>query len=411
MGWKNCIPPPQYSVQSGTIANLYSVIEHAFVRPNMIWKNGVTYFVGSEDQAVSKQKIHVYKYVHATDTFSWQTVGAGSDVADTFNHNQAYLWNEGSNWYVGQSNPHNGAIDLWKCDVSDDVIGTWTELAQITGGNSYPHFYLDIDGKVAINIRTGTSAPNFNLTINKSNAGIEGTFTLQRITANSENTHRFYNQCPIYYGTNTIRYFISNRRKDSTGKYFGHALLKTTDNATFYNADETASKNVVPTNYLTNAEIDADYMINGTSGADTANLGFMTCICVDDVLYGWYIKSGTSDYYMYKLDGTTATETLIDIPGIYFNTANDHNMYLYYNGENIVISCRRLVDGQYTNELWATPMDLSSFSKRYVYDIPHNSVALLKLPENLDQITSEYAILTFAYLKVYLTRTIDKFYI
>lgn len=399
------------TVSSFVISNIFSIIEHLFVRPNILWRDGQTFFSGVENYTPNNNRIQIFRYNHFSTSFFYTTVGSGTDTPDTFNHPQSWIWIENDYVYTGQSNPHNGAIDIWKSDVTDDVDGGFTELTQISNNNGYPKFYIDIDGKVAINIRTGSVAPNFNLAVNKSSGGIEGTWTLTQITANTENNYRFYNQCPIYYGTNTVRYFVGNRRNETTQDIFGQCFLKTTDNITFSNATETASKNVVSVAPFTNAEIDADYMINGSSASDTADLGYMTCICVDDVFYGCAIKSGTTDHYIFKIDGTTVTDTLIDIDDLTRGNGV-HEIYMYYNGNNILISC--IVDDTVTirKEIWATPLDLSSFTLKYSYEVSTSVDEPIAMSENIDQVIGEHMMhLKISGTSAFFYLTTDKFFI
>jgi hypothetical protein len=188
-------------------------------------------------------------------------------------------------------------------------------------------------------------------------------------------------------------------------------ILVTTDFITYSNYQGTASKNVVSVAPLTNAEMSADYAINGSSADYTADLGFNPCIQVNDVLYGTYLKYGTSDRYLFKIDGTTFTEVLMNIPNITRGNGL-HEVYLFYNGNNILISCITDDAGTVTKELWATPMDLSTFVQKYTIEIDVVTREPISMPENLDQVDGEYAM----YVKDgvnegYLYLTNDKFFI
>lgn len=399
--------------QGFTIANLYSLNDYLLIRPNILWKDGKTFFCGNESNTFSNTTIYICRYNHFTTSFFYQTVGNGTDVQDAFNHPQAYLWIEGNTIYTGQSNPHNGTIDLFRSEVADDINGTFTELTPITGGNAYVQFYMAFDNKLTINIRTGSSSPNFNLAVNRSNSSsIEGIFTLTQITANTENNYRYYNQSPVLYGTNTKHYFIANRRNETTQKYWGQCALITTDFQTFSNYQGTASKNVVSVAPFTNAEIDANYMINGSSGSDTDDLGFMSCIQVNDVFYGIAIKSGTTNHYIFKIDGNTMTETLINIPNMTRGNGL-HEVYLYYNGNNILISC--LIDDTVTQtkEIWASPLDLTSFVQKYVYEGSAYGEPIT-MTENIDEVIGEHMIhidMNYGLNQPIFYLTTDKFYI
>lgn len=410
MSWKNVKAHPESVDLSGTITDLYSIIEFLQVRPCSIWEDGVTYFVGSEDEAVSNQTIQVYKYVHATSTFSYQQVGAGSDSASPQNHNVSFIWREGTNWYVGQSNPHNGEIDLWKSDT-DDVITTWTEQTQIAGDNAYPRFFIDYNGDTALGCRLSSPEGAHDVGLKISSTGIEGSFTNYRLTINdNESNHWYYPQYPIMYGTNTKQYVIGQLRSQATSDIFCHGIFVSDgDYDNWHNYADTFTKDI-SIEAVTNAEFETNYVFNGTNATDTDDLSLLSAVQIDDVLYVVAIKDGTTDHYIWKLTGTTLTSTLVNISNL--SRGNGlHSMYLYYNGENLILSCK-VDDGvTITVELWTMPMDLSSFTQRYTLEVPHDATTLIKLPENLDEVTGEFVSYVYsAASNAYLLLTTEKFW-
>lgn len=392
--------------ETNTISNLFGVADFQFVRPSLWWNDNITYFAATEENTVSNNKIQSYTYNHITKRFFNTTVGSGTTVQDSFNHPRAFIWYEGDYLYTGQSNPHNGVIDIFKSDVQIENDGGFSSITGVSGSNSYPKIFTTKDNKACICIRTGSSAPNFDLAVNLSSAGIEGTFTQIKITANTVNDFRFYNESPVLYGTQTKHYLVGNVRSQTNSQYFTQVLLVTYDFNTYYNYEETFSKNVVSTSEITNAEISSNFLINGDFSTVTDTSGYMMTIQVDDVFYGVCEKEGTSDHYIFKVENKVLTETLVTIPNF------DRNKYLYYNGNNILITCR--VDeggGVIKNKIYGSPLDLSSFTEVFSVDADSGQ-PILNLPENLDTVIGEYAIpisITGNDLDIYLTS--DKFFV
>ena len=178
--------------------------------------------------------------------------------------------------------------------------------------------------------------------------------------------------------------------------------MKTTDYNTFSSYDNAFSKDVSVSGTITNTEI-GDYCLINQTLSDTYNTGYMLSIQVDDVFYG-IVEKSDGNHYIFKIVEDVMTETLITIPNF------DKNKYLYYNGNNLLITCRvdEGVNG-IKNKIYGVPLDLGSFTEMFSVDADSGQ-SVLNLPENLDIVDGEYAIplsISSNDFSVYLTS--DKF--
>lgn len=400
------------------IDNLYRFAsDRLLVQPASLWKDGKTFWPGDKGQIGFNNNLQVFEYDHNHQAFYYIDVGIGTYENDPLGHPIGYIWLENNHVYVGQSNVHNDPIDIYKSIAENDIREGFVKLDSVPGDNGYPQLFTANDNKATFLLREFNGSSQFNTIVQRSDAGIEGSWTKTQITGNTVLDYRFYHSAPILYGTQTINYIPFVYRNDAGAEYFAHGLAYTSDFSTYYNAIGTYSKNVVSTSALTNAEIDTNYLINGSPAADTVNLHIMSGIQVDDTYYGLAIKSGTTDFYVFKAEDGTITDTLLDIPNLdEASMASTNSPLMYYNGLNIVYSVLCDDAGTETKELWASDLGLTSFTQKYVRSNPTSSNAIIMLPDNLNEVNGEYAMFvdydyTTSPQSVVLVLTINKFFI
>lgn len=395
------------------ITDLFRVGDFQFIRPSILWNKGNTYFGADKGNILGfENQIIMIEFNPTTNVISYIDVGSGADYTDASNHPACWVWIENDYIYCGQAHPHNVGTSRYKSNVVNSINSGFTRLTNIDDDYSYPKAFETHDGNFAFNFRRDGSFEYDDVGLVKSNAGIEGVFTATQITDSTTVGYRYYNSCPLVYGTSTKTYFTPTMRRDSGSNYFAHVVLVTTDFETYSNYQGTASKDVINTTKLTDAEIEADYTINGSTTLDTAELRVMNTIVVNDVLYGTYIKSGTTTWYIFKIDGVTFEE--VDLSAQIPNLRTDAflNNFMYWNGSNIVLSVVT-DDGVKAKELWAISMDMVTFTQKYVRDNALSFNDPIKLPENLDQVTGNYIFYVDTQLgltdTLYYEKTNDKF--
>lgn len=397
------------------VADIFRVGDHQFVRPSLLWNNGKTFLAadkGNNAIAGFENDIIILEYNHETNTLSNIDVGNGAGYNDIYNHPACWIWIENNYIYCGQAEPHNVGTSVYKSNAENTINSGFTKLDNIEDDYSYPKAFITHDNKFAFNFRfDGTFEYDDVGIVKSSTSSIEGTLTALQITNSLTSGYRYYNSCPIVYGNPTKTYFTPTLRRDSGSNYFAHVVLVTSDFNTFSNYQGTASKNVVSVAPFTDAEISADYVINGSFASDTVELRINNTIQVDDVLYGSYIKSGTSDWYIYKIDGSIKTEVNLSSNIANLRTDSFLNNFMYWNGNNIVLSTLNYDSVTYTKELWAINTDLSVFTKKYSFEgTAYNDP--IKLPENLPEISGNYMFWQDTHYgidTVYLYLTNDKF--
>lgn len=381
----------EYPIQAeDSVIDLYRVGDRRSVYPSVLWQNNKTFFGANKINTGFKNQIQVFQYDHIFSNFTYKDVGNGTDSFDEFNHPLTYLWAENDTIYCGQTNVHNAPIDVYKSNLTNDIRSGFTKLDSIAGENAYPQAFRTIGGKTAFCVRQfPEGVGNFNLSVQISDAGIEGTFTQTLITENTVG-YRHYNVVPLIYGNPTKHYLISALRNDNAGAvYFAQAVYVTEDFETYSNVDGTFSKNISVDGELTMAEIEANFIVNGSTANDTVNFEVASAIQINNTLYFSTTKAGTTDKHIFKItDDGTVTSEIINIPDLI--TAG-RNPILYYNGVKIVLSVR-CSDGSSTKELWACDLNGENYAQQFVYEEGSYQNHIL-LPDNLNEVNGEYAAL------------------
>lgn len=371
-----------------TINDILRVGDRQFVYPNILWNAGSTFMVGDKPNTGFANQIIAIQYNHNFGWLDFTDVGNGTDTFDSFNHPVPFVHIENDYVYCGQTNTHNDPIDLFKFDVQNNIQNGYTELTQIGGENAYPQLFTDKDGRAVFCVRQyPEGVGDFNLSINRSDAGIEGTFTITLITQNTTG-YRHYNCSPVLYGIQTKHYLLTNFRNNNNAEYFMHSIYVTDDWETYSNYAETFSKDVVNTATITMSENTANYVFNGSTANDTTNLNPATAIQVNDTLYVIYKDDTTEIYQIGKVEDGVFTNEVLDIDNL------DHTQFyspmMWWNGTNIVVSAICNNGGTMTKELWGVSTDFQTHTRKYTYSDAVATTRPILLPDNLDVINGQY---------------------
>lgn len=357
------------------------------VMPSIAWLNNKTFWIG-DITATGNNQLYCIEYDYQTG-YTYKYVGIGTVDNDVFDHPAGFLFIYNDYIYCGQTNTHNELIDIYKSNSQGTISGGFTKIKVINGYNAYPQTISDHDGNRLFCVRLfGSPTYDFDLAIQRSDsANPNGTYTQTQITDCDNANYRHYNGVAMVYGTNTKNYFHVTHRNDTGQHYFAHSLLVTSDFATYSNYANTYSKNVVSTSAITQSELNTNYAFNGSSASDTADLKIMTAIQINDLWFGIALKSGTTDHYIFKLSGTTLTDTQISISNLNHSFINP---FMYYDGTDILLSVCINNGGTQSKKIYRVPLDLSDFTDVvYSYEptTMYEGTRPIMLPQNYNDIS------------------------
>lgn len=377
-------------IESHFVQDLFRIGDKQNVSPSILWKNNVTFMIGDKGNTYNNQ-IQAFQYNHNFGSFNYLTVGNGTDDFDIFNHPTPYIWLDNNYVYTGQTNTHNAPIEIYKSNIENDIRSGFSKLDSISGENAYPKIVNNINNNAMFVVRQyPEGVGNFNLSVQISNSDIEGSFTKLVITENTIG-YRHYPGSIMYYGQRTKDYLITNFRNDNAAEYFMHAVYWTDDYITFHNQTDTFSKNIVSSGELTMSEIETNFVFNGSTATDTTNLSVSNSIQINDILYTVVKKEGTTDYYVFKTTDSEVTNTILNIPNI--DTSQFFAPFIYYNGTKLLFSVLVNDTGNLSKEIWSTDLSIENLTLEYKYSNPNIYSKPIMLPDNLNDITGEYAFL------------------
>ena len=377
-------------VNTYSVTDLYRVGDRRSVFPSVIWNDYRTFFAANKENIGFNNKIQVFQKDHKFNSFHVKEAGQGTDEFDEFNHPLTAIWEENDYIYCCQTNTHNDIIEVYKSNLKNDIRSGFTLINIIQGENAYPQIFKTVSGKTAFCVRQfPEGVGNFNLSVQLSDSGIEGTFTKIVITENTDG-YRHYNIVPIKYGTSTKNFLFSCLRNDNAGNvYFSQAIYETSDFDTYRNIDGSFSKTISVSGELTMEEISTHCIVNGSIANDTVNFEIANVIQINDVLYFTSIKAGTSVRYIFKIENGLLESFVLNISNLF---QIGRNPILYSNGVNPIVSCITDDNGDKNREIWAVSSDCSFFSQQFIWEGITGSNHIF-LPDNFDKVRGEYEML------------------
>lgn len=398
------------------VPNIFGFGDYQQISPSMLWDRDRTIIGGNKSNAFNNQ-IQLMVYNHLQNTGFVREVGTGTNQTDAVNHPRTYLHIPPSgSIYCGQTNTHNAPIDIWKASNAYNLRQEFNLFGQVLGDNAYPQMFYDVvNGNAGFLVRDFSGGGNSHVLATQiSDGGIEGTFTKQLITLNTEeadptNPVWHYNKQPLMYGTNKVHYMVIGLRDQNDSKYFAFALLKTTDYINYSNYDGSFTKDVTASR-ITSAELYANCLINGSEDR-SVNQGLINCIVINDSFYAVYQDVNDDSWNMMQIKNGFRTDITIPFQDIYI--FGIHTPYLYYNGQNIVLSTVNFKGNDvYNKEIWSVTTTMDSFRQKLINEDIEGIAEPMKLPDNLDKVNGEYAIVwgNVSQSRVDLRLTTDKFY-
>lgn len=372
-----------------TVENIELGRYNFLVTPKSIWYNGATYVTGYRDSSTNNAAC-VLKYENGNIEYAF--VGS-VDNADVDQHARPAILIIDGYIYILQVNGHGEDIKIYKSNATESINDGFTLHHTITGEFGYLNARY-IDGRIVITTRDTTiTTSKYSLIMTYSDVGDFTTFTTKRITdadyANRDTRH--YPAHVEYYGNNVWKYFIINHRSDITSggaTYFAHSILKTKDYSTYYNIDETFSKNIDSSNYITVDELEDNYTIVGSVKAFNKRVDGTNYIAINDVIYGSYFDYDSAQYKLLKITNAGVQKKAYNMAGFGSGVGGTTgtNLFLWFNGNNIVALAA-------ANKMYALDLNLETQEFRTQIVIPSGyGFYALDMPTNYNEVTGEYII-------------------
>jgi hypothetical protein len=186
-------------------------------------------------------------------------------------HLNPVILKEGSNWYAIASYIHNGVLRQYKSTTGFN--GTYSLDLEFGTTNGYPSLFRDAT-RLAILTRVGS----FNVSVLTTTDFASYT---QRVITTPDAGFISYPTKPINGSVGGWHYFcIDWVKSTSPTNYQRKFLLKTQDWVTFYNYDETFSKDIVASGQITPTELKDNYQFYAT--ATDAEAGAFNSYLIDN---------------------------------------------------------------------------------------------------------------------------------
>lgn len=351
--------------------------------PMMLWYNDSTYTVGYKP---NNQNNQVWAQKQTGYNIEAYTVGTGTDSPEPLNHPAPAIFIDDSGYiYVAQNEFHVNPFRLWRSDIPED-ISSFTLLGSFDTNGSYLALLKQSNTNVTLSTRSGdnsTATKGYDysiLEVDLTDASYTKTLVVEMDFGT--NQVRAYLGGTIFYGTSNYRACGLSSRKEDTSMYYKYSILATQDFDTYSNVGLGFSKNVPSTSAITYAELDTNFKIIGSDSAQTTDISSCNMIQVNNDCFVSY-RTGTGAFSIKKVNIITGTVSDVALGLSLFNATNgDNNVYLYYNGSNIVITVKMSDEAV---KIYTLETDLSGLT--YVRDI-ENAVDgnYIGLPANLDVI-------------------------
>lgn len=360
--------------------NLYDSGRYGrIVAPKCTFHDGYTYLTGRED--VTNRDPILFRYKDGVVN----SIDVGTiDNSDPLDHQHPAILIIANYIYIFMVDGHGKNMKIWKSNTTDMMDG-FTLHREIIGNFGYCCPRLLSDGRVIIYQRYTTSGPVtlYSQGYLLSDVDDYTTWTEVQVTDAdfSATDIRHYPSAIKHYGTNTYNYFGISFRYEPNEYYIGQAIHKTLDFETYSNLDETFSQDVTVTP-LDNTDLQDNFMIVGDLSANTTYVSVMSCIVINDVVYGSAVVSGVWKYY--KIIAGVTTFYDCDLPNLQTTSTAAYQIDMYWNGSNIVIFSKGKV---YKSDLNFSNVE---FQEQY-YELAETSgVNLVQPPENFNEINADY---------------------
>ena len=325
--------------------------------PMMLWFNGSTYAVGYKP---NNQNNQVWAQKQTGDNIDAYTVGTGTSVSEPLNHPvpAIFIDDSGSFTLVGSFDTNGSYLALIKQSDTNVTLSTRS------GDNSlavkgYDYSVLEVDLTNASYTKTLVVEMDFGT--NQVRAYLGGT---------------------SFHGTSDYRAYGLSSRKEGTSRFYKYSIMWSDDSDTFYNSGMSFNKNVPATSAITYSELDTNYSFIGSDSAQITDISACNMIQVGDDAFVSY-RTGSGAFSIKKVNRITGTEAEVALGLSLFNATNgDNNVYLYYNGSNIVMTVKM---SDQAVKIYTLETDLSGLA--YVRDI-ENAVDgnYIGMPANLSEV-------------------------
>lgn len=284
--------------------------------------------------------------------------------------------------YIIAVNGHGREMKIWKSDTLDMMDG-FTLLYEKAGDYGYCCPYLLADNSIIIYTRSTGGSDTYSLLYLKSPAGDYTSLTDVYVTTAQFGTYgyRHYPSSIKHYGTNTYHYFGISLRRESGEIYFAQIIFKTLDFETYYNVDESFSKDVT-VDPIDTTELNDYYTIIGDTSNDSVYVGTQSTIVLNDVLYGSGIVGGVWKFFKIVAGVTTFYDC--DLPDLPLTNNFEYHIDMYWNGSNLVIYSRGSV---YTSDLNFSNVTFQ-FTNYATGEL--TGINLVQPPENYNEINADY---------------------
>lgn len=357
------------------------------VSPKNVWHNGSTFITGYKSSATNNSPV-ILQYKNGEVFYA--EVGV-IDNFDPLEHAHPALLVLDGYVHVFQVNGHGQDIKIWKINNPEDVRDGFTLIFTIPGKFGYCNPRLLSDGRVIILSRITNDTVDVNysqiFTINNIPGDLTSWTNIRTTNVDyGASKNRHYPSALLQYGVNQWHYIGISLRNENPGSietYFGQAIMKTKDFTTFYNKDETFSKNIDVNGVLTPTELESHFMIIGSHSEVENYVLPKWSIVINDTVYGRCIRNGYIEFYKIDLAGNL-TFYPCAIPDIDLTENFSYKLEINYNGNNLIIKVGGVLYGCDFN------FENITFLEQYIFEGEENKALSALLPYNLNEITGKY---------------------
>lgn len=378
-------PAPPFSYISGFYSSN---------KPKCLFHNGATYLTAYDETEFRNPILMRWK-----DGVSVSVQVGTQSITDPLDHQHPTIFIKDDFIYIVQTNGHGDEMKIFKSRTTDILDGF--DLHHTIAGNfGYVNPVVLPDDRVVIISRV-TSIPAFRfgqlVLVSDPNDFTTWEEIVMTDPAYVSTEYRHYPHSITKYEDDGVWHYQGlNLRTDENNlfAYFAQCILKTPkdgDFKTWYNVDESFSKNVELDGKITNTELENNYTVVGWE-SDTTYCNNAYTISIRDTLYGQYFNNFEGKWKFFKIN-PKGVKTEVDVPLDIFNNLPTTNAFgvpirTWYNGKNLIITNINTGGGF----LYTCDLDYSNFEKvfqYYTYDNVKNASRMI-LPENFLDVNDRY---------------------